>query len=111
VTRAALYVACSRATSLSGLFFEGEFNPPVKPMHDVVELEISRLISTELQLEADEQALMSKLLSPGSYITLLPKSEVSFDVMEHYNACINSKIEEIPSLPSPIDPHQSSHEV
>jgi hypothetical protein len=43
VTRSALYVACSRATTVSGLFFDGDFTPPMKPQYDAVELELSRL--------------------------------------------------------------------
>jgi hypothetical protein len=44
LTRESLYVACSRATSLDGLFIEGEFVPPTAPsFNDPVSLEISRL--------------------------------------------------------------------
>jgi hypothetical protein len=44
LTRESLYVACSRATSISGLFIDGEFNPPVAPgPSDPVSCEMGRL--------------------------------------------------------------------
>jgi len=46
LSRELLYVACSRATSLKGLFIDGTFEPPVKPsFNDPVTLEMERLRS------------------------------------------------------------------
>jgi hypothetical protein len=44
LTRESLYVACSRATSLQGLFVDGAFEPPASPgPRDLVSLEMARL--------------------------------------------------------------------
>jgi hypothetical protein len=44
LSRESLYVACSRATSLAGLYIDGEFQPPNLPgPNDPVSLEMARL--------------------------------------------------------------------
>jgi len=44
LTRESLYVACSRATSLQGLFIDGKFEPPTSPPpSDPVTIEMDRL--------------------------------------------------------------------
>jgi hypothetical protein len=44
MTRESLYVACSRATSLKGLFIDGTFEPPAAPsIRDLVSAEMIRL--------------------------------------------------------------------
>jgi hypothetical protein len=87
VIRSALYVACSRATTLSGLFFEGDFTPPIKLQHDAVELELSRLLSVELKLDADEHSIESHLLSPRDYGKLVKFNQVAQrqanDIFDH----------------------------
>jgi hypothetical protein len=50
MTREELYVACSRATSLNGLFIKGKFMPPSAPAPDnPVTLEMERLRSIPLE--------------------------------------------------------------
>lgn len=52
LTRPELYVACSRATSLKGLFIDGDFIPPSPPHGiDLVGDEMRRLRETPLALE------------------------------------------------------------
>ncbi len=52
LTRPELYVACSRATSLNGLFIDGEFIPPSPPQEvDLVGDEMKRLRQSPLSLE------------------------------------------------------------
>jgi len=44
ITRESLYVACSRATSLNGLYINGKFTPPkAPPKDDAVSVEMTRL--------------------------------------------------------------------
>jgi hypothetical protein len=51
LTREELYVACSRATSLNGLYINGEFVPPVLPgPNNPVTVEMERLRSMPLEL-------------------------------------------------------------
>jgi hypothetical protein len=52
LTRPELYVACSRATSLHGLFIDGEFVPPAPPLGvDLVGDEMKRLRQHPLSIE------------------------------------------------------------
>lgn len=52
LTRPELYVACSRATSLNGLFIDGEFLPPSRPQGvDMVGDEMKRLRENPLSFE------------------------------------------------------------
>lgn len=62
MTRAALYVACSRATNASGLFIFGSFNPP-KPFQnsDPVKIELENLNNNKkLKLNFDFMKLEEK---------------------------------------------------
>lgn len=46
LNRAELYVACSRATTINGLFIDGQFAPPDPPAsNDIVSLQMQRLMS------------------------------------------------------------------
>lgn len=52
LVRSELYVACSRATSLEGLFIDGDFAPPQPPAGvDIVGDEMKRLRATPLLME------------------------------------------------------------
>lgn len=52
LTRSELYVACSRSTSLDGLFIDGEFVPPEPPSGvDIVGDEMQRLRMNPLSLD------------------------------------------------------------
>lgn len=51
ISRDKLYVACSRATSVNGLYIKGSFVPPTKPpSNDPVTIELERLKQNPLQL-------------------------------------------------------------
>jgi len=51
LTRALIYVGCSRATSSSGFFLDGIFEPPLPPCpDDPVSIEMARLRSSPAQL-------------------------------------------------------------
>jgi hypothetical protein len=54
LTRQALYVACSRARTLSGLYIEGRFVPPTCHKDDPIELEMLRLAERSVNLKAFE---------------------------------------------------------
>jgi hypothetical protein len=54
LTRQALYVACSRARTLSGLYIEGKFVPPTCHKDDPIELEMLRLAERSVNLKAFE---------------------------------------------------------
>jgi hypothetical protein len=110
VTKSALYVACSRATTLSGLFFDGDFTPPIKPQHDAVELELTRLLSMELTLDADEHLVVSHLLSPGDYgkrvkVGAKVSQKQENDIWDH-----RAEHEKNPSLRTPIETGQSTNQ-
>jgi hypothetical protein len=54
LTRQALYVACSRARTLSGLYIEGRFVPPTCHKDDQIELEMQRLAERRVDLKVFE---------------------------------------------------------
>jgi hypothetical protein len=54
LTRQALYVACSRARTLSGLYIEGRFVPPTCLKDDPIELEMQRLAERSVKMEVVE---------------------------------------------------------
>jgi hypothetical protein len=54
VTRQALYVACSRARTLSGLYIEGKFVAPTCQKDDPIELEMQRLAERRVDLKVLE---------------------------------------------------------
>jgi hypothetical protein len=54
LTRQALYVACSRARTLSGLYIEGRFVPPTCHKDDPIELEMLRLAENSVNLKVFE---------------------------------------------------------
>jgi hypothetical protein len=51
LTRQALYVACSRARTLSGLYIEGKFVAPTCQKDDPIELEMQRLAERKADLK------------------------------------------------------------
>jgi hypothetical protein len=51
VTRQALYVACSRARTLSGLYIEGKFVAPTCQKDDPIEVEMQRLAGRNVDVK------------------------------------------------------------
>jgi len=62
LSRQALYVGCSRARTLKGLFLEGEFKPPECSATDPIELEMKNIKSRELQFNENPDAINQILL-------------------------------------------------
>jgi hypothetical protein len=54
LTRQALYVACSRARTLTGLYIEGKFVAPTCQKDDPIELEMQRLAERKVDLKVFE---------------------------------------------------------
>jgi len=62
LSRQALYVGCSRARTLKGLFLEGEFKPPECSATDPIELEMKNIKSRQLQFNENPDAINQILL-------------------------------------------------
>jgi len=73
LSRQALYVGCSRARTLSGLFIEGEFKAPECSLTDPIELEMKNVKSRELQFNEIPDAINQILLL--TRLSLKPPTE------------------------------------